>query len=308
TPITSAVASDGTAKASKFSFGSRVVGPVTAVGTSTLTVLGQTIDIVAATVFDSSTLPGGLADITTASVIEVHGLPDSATGHILATRIESASSATSYKLRGTLTGLDTAAKTFNIGGAAISYASATLKPSSLALAENLVVRVVLATTPTSGVWSATTVGSTGRDATTGTAAHVRGTVSALDSTAKTFSVDGLKVDYSGVASVPATLANGVEVDVLGTVSSGVLVATAVTLKEECRGKHDDRFEVHGAITAVDTVAKTFTLRGLTIDTSGTVTYTGGTAAGLVVGAKVEVKGSVGSTRTTVLASAIQFER
>jgi hypothetical protein len=308
--------SAGTAKAVKVAFGSRVLGPVAAVGTTTLTVLGQTIDIVDATVFDNSSLPNGLASVAAGTVVEVHGLPDSATGHILATRIEAVTGATAYKLRGAITALDTAAKTLSIGATAISYGSATLSPSTLALATGLVVRITLPTTIAGQPYAASTVSVPGRlssstTTTTPLPAHVRGTVASYSASAKTFTLDGLKVDASGVTTLPTGLADGVEVDVTGSVSNSVLVATAVTLKAEARGKDGKRFELHGAITAIDTTAKTFTLRGLTVDYSGVaasaVTPSTKTLADLAVGAKVEVQGTVNASRTQVLATAIQFE-
>jgi hypothetical protein len=309
--------STSSAKAVKISFGSRVVGPVgpgSLVDSKTLSVLGQTIDIVDATVFGSSTL---LADIGagTVTVVEVHGLPDAATGHILATRLDAPASVSEYKLRGAITALDPTAKTLSIGATSISYAAATLAPTTLALATGLVVRVTLPTTLTTAStqpYAATRLsapGKAGSTSTTPLAAHVRGTVAGYDASAKTFTLDGLKIDASAVTTLPTTLADGIEVDVVGSVSNSVLVATAVTLKAETRGHDGKRFELHGAITAIDTTAKTFTLRGITVNYGGSVSYlpSGKAEADLAVGAKVEVMGSVGSTRTTVVASTIQFE-
>jgi len=87
----------------------------------------------------------------------------------------------------------------------------------------------------------------------------------------------------------------------------VLVATKVELESQHQGDDNRRIELHGAITAVDSTAKTFVVRGVTVSYAGSVTYPNGSQAGLVVGAKVEVKGGVGSTRTLVQAVRIQFE-
>ena len=300
----SSVSSDGSsATASVVHFGSRVVGPVESVGTGTLTVLGQVVDVVDATVFDSS-LASGLASVTVGAVIEVHGLPDASTGHLLATRIEAESGATRYKLRGTVAALDTTAKTFMIGGATVNYASASSVPATLA--DGSLVRVILATAKnTAGQWVATTLGAPRSSATDGQAAHVRGTITALTDTTH-FTVNGLAIDASGVASLPGGLALGSEVEVAGTVSNGTLVATAVTLKADCRGKDSKRFELHGAITAIDTTAKTLTLRGVTVDYSA-ATYSGGTEADLAVAKRIEVQGSPDATRTQVKATVIHFE-
>ena len=122
-------------------------------------------------------------------------------------------------------------------------------------------------------------------------------------------VDGIPVDASA-ASFPdgsAGLALGVQVEVKGTLTNGTIVATEVELESRHRDADDRKFRLHGAISTVDTTAKTFLLRGITVSYAGTVTYSGGTEAGLVTGAKVEVRGTVGATRNALAATAIKFE-
>jgi hypothetical protein len=265
------------------------------------------VDVTSTTVFDDS-LAGGLTAVAAGAVVEVHGLADAATGHIVATRIEPESTATVYKLRGTVASLDTTAKTFAIGGAAISYAGLADAAVPSTLAAGATVRVTLATAQVGGFWVAQSLGLKLHKPADSSVAHVRGAITGFTS-ATAFSVDGLAVD-AGNASFPdgsAGLALGVQVDVLGTVSNGVLVASVVSLEARHRGDDDRRLELHGAITAVDATAKTFVLRGVTVSYGGTVSYVGGTEAGLVVGAKVEVKGGVGSTRTQLAAVKIKFE-
>lgn len=298
----------GTAKASQVRYGSLVLGPVSAVDAAagTLTVLGQAVTTSSSTVF-GDTLAAGLSAVAAGAVVEVHGLPDSATGTLLATRIESPSTTpTSYKLRGTVSGLDTTAKTFQIGAAAISYAAVTSVPSTLANGAQQ--RVVLATAPVNGVWQATSLGSTKRSVVDSTTVHVRGAISAFSS-ASSFTVNGLTVDASA-ASFPdgsAGLALGTQVEVKGTVSNGVLVATEVSI--ETRHSQDDsrKLQLRGAITALDTTAKTLVVRGVTVDySSSTLAWENGSEASLAVGVTVRVVGTVGSTRTQVLASKIRF--
>ena len=92
-------------------FGSEIVGPVAASDLSarTLTVLGQTIDIAATTVFDTS-LAGGQAALAVGDVVEVYGHVDAATGHYVATRIERKTSVAAFALRGIVAGLDARAR------------------------------------------------------------------------------------------------------------------------------------------------------------------------------------------------------
>jgi len=303
-----AVDAAGNARASAVRFGSEIVGPVASIdaAASTLVVLGQTVEVTTATVFDDS-LAAGLGAVAAGAVVEVHGLADSTTGRYVATRIESAASATGYKLRGTVAGLDTTAKTFRIGAATIAYGSATNVPATLA--DGSSVRVLLATTPVSGVWQATAMGTGSRGKLAdSTSVHLRGTISSFTSSAR-FVVNGMAVDASA-ASFPdgsTGLAAGVEVEVEGSVSNGVLVATKVEIESRHRSDDSRKFDLRGAITSVDTAAKTFVVKGVTVSYAGTVTYDKGTEAGLVVGAKVRVTGGLGSTRSQVIASKIRFD-
>ena len=296
-----------TAKAVAMRFGGLVTGPVSAVDTTanTITVLGQVIDVTTTTVFDDS-LAAGLSAVAVGAVIEVHGLRDAATGHIVATRVEPESAVTAYKLRGSVASLDTTAKTFSIGGAAISYAGVATVPTTLANGVSL--RVTLGTAAVAGVWQATSLGVKAARTDSLAEAHVRGAISAFTSSTS-FTVDGLVVDATKASFPDGTtgLALGAQVSVEGTLTNGVLVAAKVELESRHTDDDSRRVELHGAITAVDTTAKTFVLRGVTVSYGGTVAYIGGTEAGLVVGAKVEVKGGVGSTRTQVVAARVKFE-
>lgn len=301
-------ATTASARALAVRFGGQVTGPVEAVdaGAGTLTVLGQGVDVTSTTVIDDR-LTGGLGAVLVGAVLEVHGVRDAATGRIAATRIEPENGATVYKLRGTVAALDTGAKTLRIGTAVISYGGLAATAVPATLADGITLRVALATTPVAGQWVAQSLGMKLPRPADRSEAHVRGAVSAYTS-AMSFSVDGMVVDATN-ASFPdgIALALGVQVEVHGAMVNGVLVATKVGLESRHRGDDDRKLELHGAITAVDTAAKTFVLRNVTVSYAGTVSYQGGTEAGLVVGARVEVKGGVGSTRTQVQAVKIEFE-
>ena len=304
-------ASASTARAAAVRYGSLVLGPVASVdaGANTVTVLGQVVDITTSTVF-SDTLAAGLSAVVAGAVIEVHGLADAATGHIVATRVEAASSAAAYKLRGTVAGLDTTAKTFNIGGAAISYSALASSAVPTTLADGAVLRVVLATAPSGGLWVASSLGVKGSraDHANGLGGHVRGKITAFTS-ATHFTVDSVVVDASAATFPDGStgLALGVEVDVRGAVTNGVLVATQVSLEGRHGGDDSRKWHLFGAITAADASAKTFVVRGVTATYSDATTYVGGTVADLLVGRKVHVKGAVGSTRTQVQASVVTFQ-
>jgi hypothetical protein len=125
-----------------------------------------------------------------------------------------------------------------------------------------------------------------------TAYRLRGAVAALDTTAKSFSIGGALISYAGLnaADVPASLADGLTVRVvLQTTQLGsAWVATRLkTGKRESTAASDSHVE--GAIT-VFASSSDFEINGLKVDASS-ATFPGG-ASGVVLGAHVEVSGSI----------------
>ena len=302
-------AASATAHAAAVRFGSLVLGPVAAVdvAASTLTVLGQVVDVSTSTVFSDS-LSAGLPAVAVRAVVEVHGLVNAATGHITATRIESATGATAYKLRGTVAALDSTAKTFMINGTLVSYAGLAVSAVPATLANGVTLRVVLATAQSGGVWVAQSLGLKRTKPQDSEAAEVRGRITAFTSSAS-FSVDGLVVDASA-ASFPdgsSGLALGVAVEVQGKTSNGVLLARRVEIESRHLGDDDHAWHLFGAITAVNAAARTFVVRGTTVSYGDATTYVNGSLADLLVGRKLHVKGAVGSNRNQVQAATITFD-
>lgn len=294
--------------ATRIRFGSEIVGPVEAVNLAgrRLTVLGQAVEVTARTVFDDN-LPGGLGGIASGAVIEVHARFDAARGVYVASRVEGDSGAAAYKLRGSVAALDTVAHTFRIGAALIQYGSATSVTPGLA--DGAPVRVLLQTTPAGGQWVATRVGSDERHVEDHGEAEVKGLVTAWTS-ATSFSVDGLAVD-ARQASFPegqAGVVLGAFVEVEGALVNGVLVATKVHLEdEEHEHEQGEDYELHGTLSALDTAAKTFSLRGLTVAYGEHTVFRDLTEAQLADGAQVEVKGNLSSDGTRVDATRISRE-
>lgn len=301
------------ATAQSVRFGAEVKGPVGAVdlASSSFTVLGQTVVVSDTTVWDSS-LTGGLAALVAGTVVEVHAQLNTATGQYQATRIESETGTSNFKLRGAVSSLDTTAKTFSIGTAVINYGNLAAGDLPANFADGLKVRVKLATTQVNGQWVATSIRTGVRKVEDHSEAHVRGTVSAVTS-ATQFAVDGVAVDASAAAWPDGTssLVVGARVEVEGTVTNGVLMATKVEF-EDRHGADDDRNkpEFSGAVSALDLAAKTFKVQGRseTISFAAAVTYKDGTEANLVNGVNVEVKGKLSADGSTVTASRIEFKR
>ena len=89
---------------------------------------------------------------------------------------------------------------------------------------------------------------------------------------------------------------------------GKLVASVVKTEDRDHGEDEDNeIELHGNLSALDTTAKTFMLRGLTVSYAGNVSFQRGLASNLVNGASVEVKGQSSGGGTTVQATRIKFE-
>jgi hypothetical protein len=74
-----------------------------------------------------------------------------------------------------------------------------------------------------------------------------------------------------------------------------------------RDSSNSSFELHGAIETLDAAAKTFSLRGVTVDYSGPVEYQGGAASDLDVGRRVGVHGTLSSDGSRIVAQRITFE-
>ncbi len=285
---------------------SALVGPVGAVDTTagTLTVLGQTVTVDAQTAFDSA-LANGLAGVAVGAVVQVHGQFDAASRSYLATRIELDAAATRYKIRGTITGLDAESATLSIGATLVDFKTTPGVPTDLAVGKLVAVR--LATTPVNGVWTATAISDGQRLMHDHDEAHLRGVISAFTS-ATQFSVDGNPVDASG-ASFPngqAGVVLGATVGVEGQLVNGVVVARVVEVENE--HQHDgSRVELHGTISALDTTAQTFAVRGITVSYAGPVAFHDGSAAALADGLFVEVRGGFSADGTVVDATRIELK-
>lgn len=305
-----AVSDDGAgprATAREIRFGSELVGPVSAVDAAakSLVVLGQTVLVVDTTVIDDR-LVGGFAAITVGSLLEVHGSRDAASGAITATRIEPTAAAAGFKLRGVVANLDSAAKTFTIGAALVSYAGVSPVPANLA--NGLMVRVRAQAAPlVAGALVATRIDVAAPRVDDANEAEIEGSITAFTSSAS-FSVNGIPVDASNATFPEGTTAVvlGAQVEVHGTSSNGVVTAIRVEVEDRAQ-RHAEGFELHGAITAIDTGAKTFVLRGVTVGYGGpAVDFRKGTEAQLAVGVRLEVRGTLSADGTMLQAMRISF--
>jgi hypothetical protein len=298
----------GSGQALRIRFGSEIVGPVERVdlAADTLVLLGQTVRITATTVFDDS-LSGGLAGLAVGRVLEVHALFDAASGQYVATRVEDDDDARTYQLRGTVANLDTAARSFTLGGARISYAGLAAADVPASLANGQRVRARLQTTPVAGQWVAVALRSGQRKLGDRDEAELQGTITAFTSTAA-FEVNGVPVNAAS-ARFPdgsAGVVLGARVEVEGHMLDGVLVAQEVDIESRHAAERND-FELHGAISAMDSGSQTFVLRGVRVSYAGSPVYEDGSAAQLANGRRIEVKGQLSADRSVLQARKIDFE-
>lgn len=275
----------------------------------TFVVLGQTVKVGANTVFDSS-LPNGFASLASDSLVEVHGLFNAQDNTLSASFIERKNALSSFNIQGVVANHNAAAKTFKIGPILISYSGLTdvrLVPVDGAL---LRVRLaaVLPPAPLPAQWQATRLRKPESFGDDRNEFEIEGSITAFTS-AKAFSVNGVPVDVGAAVfskGAPAALALGARVEVKGSLVAGTLIATRVKMDDDASEVRE--IELHGNVSGL--TATTFVLRSVTVEYGAGVIYRKGTAANLVNGARLEVKGvatNVAGSATRVRATRIEFE-
>ena len=253
--------------------------------TGNLVVLGATINTDSTTVWGN--IPG-LSAVTPGMTVQVWGLP-AGPGVLRATRVEQ-QPAGSPIITGTVQNLDSGNRRFVLGGLTVEF-----QPNAVpaALAAGVNVRVRANAQPTAGVLRAASVELwypvSLRD---GTRRQLGGVVTDF-STPRSFRVLGTPVDAASaqVSGGPlAAIANGVELDVAGTVAGGVLVATKIKIKKTPGGASAASFTAMGTIGSFKSAAE-FKVKGQQVDASGAgVQFVNGTVANLGNGTKVSISG------------------
>lgn len=203
--------------------------------------------------------------------------------------------------------VDTTASTVQVLGQTVLVTSSTIFDESLAgglsaLTTGAVVEVYGILDPANGRVVATRI----EPKTGATAYKLRGAIADLDTTAKTFTVNGQTISYAGLpaASVPPGLTKGQIVRVLlqTTQVNGAWVATA--LRGGLRLPEVTRRDAHvEGVISVFTSTSSFQVNGLQVDATN-ATFPDGTT-GIVLGAKVEVEGVV--TNGVLVASKVEIE-
>jgi hypothetical protein len=302
--------SDGgrSASANRVRIVAELLAPVTAIdpGGVFIEVLGQLVRINAATVIDG--VAGGVGALALGDVVEVHGFVDTAPliDRYVATRIERRSTPpAAYRVRGLVRDLDAGAGTLRIGTQLFDLA-ATGVP--VGLSNGKVVRLVVGTTKVSGRWPVTTITAVSRQLLDRDEAEVEGLVTSFTSTAR-FEVNSIAIDAGSAAFIPSSagVVQGARVKVRGRAAGGLLVASSVQVRSEA-DVFNEGLDIRDLIANLDTVAQTFTVRGITVFYGGPPApeYRNGTVADLANGRRVRVRATLAPDRTKVIATRIEF--
>jgi Domain of unknown function (DUF5666) len=334
--VQGSVNANGSATASSFAFDSELLGPVRSLNTAskTLVILGQTVAVDANTVFDSS-LPAGFSSLQVTQTVEVHGYLNPSANTLQATFIELKNNPNRYKLSGTVTNLQSASKTFQIGQETINFngVSVTDIPPGVANGQLIKVRLTPSAPGTGGALQAGGLRSGSSNLPSNNErVEIEGLVSAVTSTTQ-FSVSGVPVDARNASFTngSAGLVVGARIEVKGSLVSGALAATQVKLKQSgansgSSGSNSggasgggnsgstgggvpdtNEIELKGPISNVNSTAKTFALRGVVVSYAGSVAYENGNEADLLKNPTVQVKGQTAIDSSLVRAVRIKFD-
>lgn len=310
---------DGKGTASKVTVDAAVIGSVSAVGTTTLTVAGQSVSINTDSTAGPLTVWGGgyssISDVTNGDLVEIHGTPvyNSTTSSyiVVATRVQKMTAISSIKVNGKISNINTTAKTFSLNGLTVAYGSATLRPTSATLSNDL---LVSAYGPTSALSGTTLTASNVKvnriqDSTaTNTTAQVGGQVSLYNSSANTFEVQGIKVSVSSSTTITptgATVANNAYVKVSGTVGTdGSISATNIQVREQNTSSDLAVVKLIGVIS--DFVSNSsFVVRGIPVDASGINVTTSCPGVTLANDVSVQITATQQANTSVVLATAMK---
>ncbi|MDP2219879.1 MAG: DUF5666 domain-containing protein [Hydrogenophaga sp.] len=267
-------------------------GTITALDTvnQTFTVLGMTVKTTPTTAYKDV---AGLTSLAVGSVVEVYGVVQS-DNTVLASLIDQEDSASTHRLVGRLSGLNTTAKTFQVGSLQVSYGSASVSGE---LVDGALVNIKATQAPAGGVMTASDVrvgGSKGYQTTgaAGSYLKIKGVAEATPVNG-VLTVSGTRVNVAqAVYKEAGTIRAGDFLEIKGTWDGSVLLATKVELENDDRDNdgYKDRNELYGSISAL-TAEGYVVMNGVTVDVS-TAYFDKGTRTQLAVGVPLEVKGVV----------------
>jgi len=267
--INGSVNADGTTSvATTISFTSDLRGPVTQIdlANSTFTVLGQSVQVTDATLFDESIQPGELAGLAAGALVQVSGFANAA-GDLVASRVDVAAAGATLQVKGAVQALDATASTFRINTLTVSYGG--VMPTGT-LANGGIVLVRGTALSNGGALVATRVQVlSGLGAAANDRGQLEGIITSFTSNAD-FALNGQRVATDSSTELVlrgATLGLDVPVKVRGTFNaSGVLVATRVEVKPNSLSV------VRGLVTDVSAATRTLNVLGIPVTTGSSTSF------------------------------------
>jgi hypothetical protein len=276
-------------------------GPITGFGS--IIVNGVRFDDSKAEVLDDDGNASSSEELKLGMNVEVEGGATSDDGK--GPRAEARQIRHGAEIRGPVSAIDVAARTLVVLGQTVRVPDGTVIDERLAggvagIAVGTVLEVHGRLDAATGIYTATRLAP--RPEAEGY--RIRGIVSSLDATARTFAIGAATISYAGIVPAPSALANGSRVKVrLSTVPvAGVWIATRLDDGSH-RPDDADEVELEGTITAF-TSATSFSVNGIAVDASH-AEFKEGTSAALALGVRVEVKGR--AVEGVVVASRISVE-
>ncbi len=270
-------------------------GTITAVGSSSFTILGQTILVSSTTFFSNA---GGLSDLKVGDRVEVHGLRDAA-GDIMATRVEllgPAELAEKDEVRGVVSNMT--ATTFDINGLTITYTSGTrIEPTGATFSNGDTVEVQLNGTTALAI-EVERAEDVAFEPEEGQEFEVEGFISGFTGPSSQFMVGtqpvtlGSSVTFRGGDS--ADLGNNVLIEAEGTLSNGVLAADRIVFKDSIRiMANADKAGSAGVLGLTITISSSTRLDNLT---NG--------VAGIMAGDGLMIRGFLSADGASIIASRV----
>ncbi|MCU0950655.1 MAG: DUF5666 domain-containing protein [Burkholderiaceae bacterium] len=291
-----------------------VAAPITASGVMTkgsVIVNGLRYDDSSATVTDDR--GRGAAQLADGMVVRLRGRSDDNVNGT-AERID-----VENELRAAITAIDAAAspQRFVAGGLTVIVDSRTVYANVAGFAALAVgTRVeVHGLRDASGALRAARVEAVGAAGAANGVDELRGAVSALNTTADSFVLNGsITVNYAGATFSPAgsteaALSNGAVVEVRGSLAGSVFTATQIDIEDleddNLRGRANEKQELEGFVTGFTAHPGSFNVAGRSVRTTASTRFVGGAAADLVNNAKVEAEGVI-DAQGVLVASRIEF--
>ena len=311
---------DGAGRASQVLIDAAVIGQASSIDTvaNTLTVAGQSVLVNINSASGPLTVFGGgytsLSDIQVNDLVQVHGTPVydtvSQRYQVQATRIQKDSGVARVQINGQISSYatTTGGASFALNGLTVSTTAGTsIRPSGSTLADGLQV-TAYGTSLSGSMLNAThiRVNKNQNSGDTTMQAQLSGLVSAYDSVAGTFTVQGTTIRL-GTLTPPANLANNAYVMVKGSVGTdGIVTAGSINVRTSDTSTALAQVQLIGPISDfVD--SSSFIVRGVPVDAhTATLANCTGTPP-LAEGVTVRVQASQQAGTAVVLATSVSCQ-